>query len=445
MQTNNTFLFRSAAMILASASVVAATGCNGGFDQAASQPMAVQGAAFQGKVFGGQQPIGGSAIHLYAASTAGYAAATTDLLTTPVQSDANGNYSITNDYSCTPGQQLYIVAMGGNPGLSGNATNGQAGIMAALGDCSNLHSSTFILMNEVTTVAAAYALAPFMVDSTHVGTSSTNVTGLARAFNNAAKLANTATGTAGGPSLAAGATLPAAEIYTLANVLAACVNSPGGTAGDGSACGTLFQKSVPNGSPTPIDTIGLALALAKNPTTNVGATYAYANAQSPFAPGLGAQPADWTVSVSYPSAAASAPSTTTVDASGNIWVANAGNNTMTVLAQSGTAVSGSPFGGNGLSGPAAVAIDAQGNAWVANKSGATLSVFSAAGGAVSGSPFSGSGAISMPASVAMDAQGNVWVANAGSKTVTELNSAGGFVYQSGVQATAPASVAINPR
>ena len=80
--------------------------------------------------------------------TSGYAGATTNLLTSAVATDAGGNFNITGAYSCTAGQQLYIVSAGGNPG-GGNNPN--LALMAALGDCKNLSASTFISIRYLIT------------------------------------------------------------------------------------------------------------------------------------------------------------------------------------------------------------------------------------------------------------------------------------------------------
>ncbi len=164
-------------------------------------PVALVGPHLTGSVHGGRQPISGATLHLYAASTSGYAATNTDLLTSTVQTDPTGMFNITNKYTCTAGQQMYIVSLGGDPG---SGVNPQAGLMAALGDCANLSSATFINMNEITTVGSVFALAPFMTGTgaptyTALGTSSTNILGLKQAFVSVNKLVSIATGVSGGP------------------------------------------------------------------------------------------------------------------------------------------------------------------------------------------------------------------------------------------------------
>lgn len=402
------------------------------------------GSSFQGKLFGGQQPVAGAAITFYAAATSGYSAATPNILTTSVTTDGGGNFSITGDYACTPGQQMYIVATGGNPGAG---TNPNLALMAALGDCAALTPQTVININEITTVAAAYALSPFMGSYTNAGTSPTNTAGLARAFVSAAKLANVASGQAGGPSLAAGAVLPTAELNTLANILAACVNSTGGTAGMSNPCGTLFTNTAvpagPGGSIAPTNTIAAILSIAKAPTSNVSNLYNLSSSAAPFQPQLASAPNDWTVSINYTAGGFSTPAGITADANNRILVPNSGNNTVTVLTQTGTPAA--PLTANGLNAPVAVAIDQSGNAWITNKSGNSVSAFTPAGTPVSGSPFTASGNLSAPVALAFDAPGNLFIANNSGNSVTQLNSSGTFVQQITNGITAPTAVAIDPR
>ena len=100
---------------------------------------------------------------------------------------------------------------------------------------------TYVVVNEVSTVAAAYAMAGFATDALHVGSSGTALAqmGIANAFANAANLETIGTGVALATTPAGNGTVPQAEINTLANILAACVNSNG----TGSACSTLFANA----------------------------------------------------------------------------------------------------------------------------------------------------------------------------------------------------------
>jgi len=194
--------------------ILFATGC--AFSPAAA-PTPQSGAALQGRIHGGQNPIIGAHIYLFAAGAGGYggngiaasaANASSSLLSASSTGYSDsvgayvlttapyGNFSITGDWSCTAGQQLYLYALGGNTG-AGNI-NSAAGLLAALGDCSTVNSSTYAFINEVSTIATAYALAGFATDATHISSSGTTLAaqGIKNAFLNVTNLETLNTGVA---------------------------------------------------------------------------------------------------------------------------------------------------------------------------------------------------------------------------------------------------------
>ena len=77
------------------------------------------------------------------------------------QSHEQGGFSIAGDYACTAGHQVYMYTNGGNSGSDGE--NEAIGLRASLGKCPESDSSDsvrpFNFVNEVTMVAAAYAMA----------------------------------------------------------------------------------------------------------------------------------------------------------------------------------------------------------------------------------------------------------------------------------------------
>ena len=237
------------------------------------------GSALAGRVRGGQQPVSGAYIELFAVGASGYGSAAATLLTSGAQTGSDGSFDITADYICpSPSTLVYLTATGGNPGLSGNVNNSALTLMAALGPCGALQSATFLNVNELTTVAGVWALSHYMTGRSAIGSSATNSTGIARAFAAANEVVNLATGTTPGASPPSGATLPVTKLNSLANILAACVNSAGGVAGDGSACGNLFAAATPAGGSAPVDTIGAAINIARNPGSNVGTVFGLASA-----------------------------------------------------------------------------------------------------------------------------------------------------------------------
>jgi len=102
-------------------------------------------------------PITGASVQLYAAGIAGYGAGAY-ALGSPVTTDNKGSFTISS-YVCPPApmDQVYLVATGGTEGSNG--ANSSVALMTALGACGSLPANATI--NEVTTIASAYALAAF--------------------------------------------------------------------------------------------------------------------------------------------------------------------------------------------------------------------------------------------------------------------------------------------
>jgi trimeric autotransporter adhesin len=116
-------------------------------------------------------------------------------LTQTVTTGNDGSFTITSLYSCNSATLVYLTAVGGNPGIGSNNPN--LALMTALGPCSSLTPSTFISVNEVTTVAATSALAPFMSSMTAIGSSPSDVSALTSAFALANEYADPVTGISG--------------------------------------------------------------------------------------------------------------------------------------------------------------------------------------------------------------------------------------------------------
>ena len=270
-----------------------------------------------GSVFGGQQPVSGSRIQLYAVGTTGDGSASTPLIATTLttsdgsgasNSNANagnggnalptGSFTITGDYTCPSSTaEVYLVATGGNPGLTTGTNNSALSLIAALGPCGDLASSTYVAMNELTTVGAVAALSNFMSSYSGVGSGSGDASQLQTAFLTANQYTNTTNGSVPGATLPAFFSASSTALQTLADIIATCVNSTGGVAGDGSACGQLFSMATPSGGPAPADTVGAVLNILKQPTVNVPQLYALLPATPPFAPTLSSAPASWALPI----------------------------------------------------------------------------------------------------------------------------------------------------
>jgi hypothetical protein len=283
----------------------------------ATAPQDTVNVALSGKVHGGNQPVTGSHIALFATTSTGYGGLLTPLAT--ATTDANGNFSFTTGYTCPAGQQAYVIAAGGNPGLTTGTDNSAMVMMAAIGPCSGLSSSTIIWINEVTTVAAAYALSGFapanntLSETTVVRgvsipgftTSSTNTQGLTDAFANADNIVNTTNGQAYSVTLSnPNGTVPTATIYALADILQDCVNSTGPTS---TSCTNLFTAATPptgSGVAAPINVLQAAIDIAEYPAANPAGLYNLISAQSAFpSSGISAAPNDWSLGITYTNSA----------------------------------------------------------------------------------------------------------------------------------------------
>ena len=304
------------------ASSLLASGCAN-----APTPAAVKTISLAGRVHGGQQPVTGATLQLYAAGTTGDKSSATPLiLTTLTTSDGSGNatdgngnlgnnfnslpagfFTLTGDYVCPAGANVYLVATGGNPGLAAGTNNAALALMAALGPCSNLAPSTNIVINELTTVGSIAALANFMTSYAAIGSGASDSTQLATAFGVVNEYTNTASGTVPGPTLPASTYASSIEIQTLGDAASGCINSAGGVAGDGSPCGNLFADATVTVGAKPTNVIAAVLNIINNPMLNVCAIYGLVPAVPPFQPTLSACPASWSLPISALTVGVSGP------------------------------------------------------------------------------------------------------------------------------------------
>ena len=446
------------------ASVLPLAGCGG-----SGNVKPPSGPSLSGSVHAGATPVSGASVKLYAASSAGYGSQAAPLLSSSVKTDASGNFTL--NYTCPSSSALvYLVATGGNPGLSAGTNNVALAMMTALGSCGSLGSTARVSIDEVTTAASVFALAQFMSPGANVGTSGTNLQGLANAFATINNLVNVGNAAVPGPSLPAGAAAPTASLNTLANILNGCASMA-------SSCAALFSAATASGSTAPTNTIDAALAIALNPALNPATLYALTPANPPFQPALTQAPNDWMLSITYTGGGLHGPSALAIDQSGNVWVAdyyaavtelspqgsalspaagftggglnecygltidnsgnvwvtneqssgsvNGGLGSLTELSASGQILSGAGgFTGGGLDFPVAAASDSAGRIWTSNYGASTASLLSSSGAAISGSGGYGIGDLNFPVAVAVDGSGNAWLANQSSTTVTTISSDG---------------------
>jgi sugar lactone lactonase YvrE len=373
-----------------------------------------------GRVHGGQQPVAGATVQLWQVGSTGYGSAPAQL-GTPATTGADGSFTITGHYTCPSfGTFVYVTAVGGNPGLAPGTNNGALAMMSALGVCGGLTSSTFVAINEVTTVASVYALDQFMNSAGGVGGFSANAAGISNAFANAGTLVDTSTGSArtsptGGSTVVG---LPVAALNTLANILVPCVNSASASS---SACTSLFSAVSPA---TPGNTLTAAMAIALNPSRNVSGLFNLSTANAAFQPSLATAPNDWTLAVNF--ALGGAPSAIALDSSGSLWTAAFGNggNTSTVseMTAAGFPAANSPFSNVNLSGADGIAIDTSNNVWVSNFTTGTALELGLNSNTIQVTTVLGSANLSGPKGIAIDGARNIWFANYSNNTVTKVSS-----------------------
>lgn len=416
-------------------------GCGVTASQLADHPLTA-GQTLQGRVHGGQQPVTGAHIYLFAASTNGYGApslslldptqsgAATDSFGTYITTDASGNFTLSH-YACTSGQQVYLLATDGNPGLAPGTSNPALAMMTVLGACPTGETDfgstiSFLDVNEISTIASVYALSGFMTDATHVSSPNTPAArqGLANAFLAVNNLVDIGSGSSLSANTQGNGIIPQAKINTLAGLLASCINSAGTT----SSCATLFANAQSSTGVSPTDTIAAALNIAHNPSANVAALFGLVSATPPFQPILSAAPNDWTIALIFFSPTMVGPYFPAIDSLGNLWVPGYTSNSLTEFDSTGNILSGqNGYTGGGLNLPYSIAIDSTDNPWVVNfgpLGASTISRFGTGGTPANGSPYTCAATCFF---IAIDTAQNLWISSTSHAIV--LNSSGASVNQ----------------
>lgn len=414
--------------------------------------------AIQGKIHGGQIPIQNATVTLYHTNPLAVSYGAAGIVVGTATTDVNGNFSIAPSATaanCPAGTQAYLTAAGGYQTGQPALVNTSVLLMAALGDCSTISSSTFVLVDEVTTVAAAYALSGFLTTSLNSGSglyvanvsapaaasvTAANITpttpaGLVHAFQNAALLADYSTGNAratvsaniGGGTVSG--SVPYVELLTLADIMESCVNGVTGNA----KCVSLFGFTPSITGVAPANTLQAFVNLARNPYPSAAAMSAstgllsLVTGMSAFQPTLTAAPADWSVSIVYGKGTLNPPYFFALDANDTVYFDPTGTSAATpalyALSTYGTTVPTftPPSVVSSAANERMIAPDALGNVWVPNN-GFVTDRFSATSGSVLSSYTS---TVGSTASVAIDRANNVWLGHVASGTGINLE---GLVY-----------------
>ncbi len=458
--------------VLALFSLFGVSGCGIGAGDAASAT-AVPGVSIKGHVHGGAFPIQQALVTLMETQSTGYGQPGKVL--EQVKSDKNGYFTFDSNWTCDAGQYAYMVVSSGHTIASATTSNNNVLQVGVIGACSTDLATAAeingvnVFLSELSTVAAAYALGNFITISTNptygllaqisspaannsatpgctgLGSAMTcTAAGLAHAFANAYNLVDSVRYDGSFPSGAARLTVPGnaqgtvpqALLNTLGNILQSCVDSNGvansanisGSASDGSHCGDLFEYATVPGGAVPLNTLQVALNMAKYPNNNVDQLFNLQPRAVFFTPALTSDKLSGTstlmaysVSIFYFGTGLAGdtgyyiPVLLTLDAQDNEYTVSIGGTGST----SYSTVSGISAGGTGLfvgtrytsvPQPNAIAADSVGNVWVTDdRSGGNVQRL-ATSGANAGSYTK---QIAVPngyaAGLAIDASNNVWV------------------------------------
>jgi sugar lactone lactonase YvrE len=379
---------------------------------------AAAGAEVSGRVTTDGRPVAASAVTLYAArddvAPRRLGAASTD---------ARGRWAIA--YTAPAGDPvIYAVAAGGR------TTAPRALRLMSVAD-PRAGAPRRLTLNELTTVASAYALSRFLDGSRLAGVSP----GLSNAAATAAGLASPATGRVGAVLARTPngrATRSLATVRTLAAIVAGC------TTGTPASCRALFRATTPPGGTAPRDTLAAVHAVALNPASNVRRIYRFPRGRT-FGPAPGRAPTSWVVTLKHTAGGFDGPGRMAFDSRGNVWVTNnfqppgtaAGLYTI-ALDPTGRPRLGGAIGGGIQGNWWGIAVDRLDRVWLSNFTGSdpnpfyspsftggtAASLLTADGQALSGPDGITAGSLQAPQGIAVDQRDNVWIANHGGASVT---------------------------
>jgi len=303
-----------------------------------------------------------------------------------------------------------------------------------------------IVINERTTVATAYAMAQF-IEGHEIGGKQPGLQNAAATVRNLANLNTGAVGLVLRMPPNGNLTSTLAAFNSLANMLAACVQTQ-------SNCATLFDAATPPRGQTPQNTLQAMVNIAHYPWRNVGELFDLSLLSPVYTPflTLSLKPAAWTLALRYNGDGPlgqriDGPGNLAFDKEGNAWVTNnyrfgldpsesrCGSNKVLKLTPTGGSAPGAPYRGSGLYGAGyGITLDPNGDVWVGNfgfqgtgcpldveRLSQSVSKFSADGEALS--PVEGfvkPGLIARPQGTVSDHKGNIWIASCAGNSVVQF-------------------------
>jgi DNA-binding beta-propeller fold protein YncE len=373
-----------------------------------------------GRVASGDVAITGSTVKVFAAGKG-----SAELLASG-STNAVGNFRLQYESPGAPAV-VYVVADGGSAG--GAANNGAIRLASVVAG-----PPRFLEVNELSTVATAYAFARFL-DGKKISGPAPGLPNAGAMFFNLATSEGTPAGTiAMSPN--GSKTEALATFNSLADVLSACVR-------DAADCDALFEAATPPGGSKPTDTLGAAQAIALSPGADAAGIFALLPAKKPYRPFLTQAPVAWTIALKFTAGGFDGPGAMAFDKDANIWVTNnfmppdtTAGKQLTVLDPVGKPMFGSPVTGGGLDGTGwGIAVAQDGKVWAGNYAGGSMSLFNRIGKPLSGKAFAGD-KLDGTQGVTVDFEGNVWASSnkddhvvrfkGGDRTKTKVVSAGGI-------------------
>ena len=282
------------------------------------------------------------------------------------RTDGSGAFTITATRAPATGAATYLTADA--------AVDGPGGPVLLVGALGAAPLPTDVVVNERTTVAAAYAYAQFVVTGGIAGTAP----GPRNAAGMAHNLVDPVTGELGevlttSPNGSETSTL--ATVNSLTNLIAGCTASA-------LACDAVLAAAAAPGELAPTNTFSALATIARNPAHAAAELYALTLVPpAPETPALDHPPVAWTVALRFDGDGQSidGPGNFAIDHEGYLYVNNnyeygadplvpvCGSDELFKFTPSGQFVPGSPYSGGGLSGAGfGVEIDSYGDVWVAN-------------------------------------------------------------------------------